>query len=118
MEDRLKQALEFANFRQTLNNQLQKLRIKSEGNLLFSEAGGKFTINRELICFLDYLIRNNYTEAILLDDNKSPILIENTSDFLKKITARYFEVTNDYLKDSKDIKKSRDPKSILDIKAE
>lgn len=118
MEERLQQALEFANFRQTLNNQLQKLKIRSEGMLLFAEAGGKFTINRELICFLDYLIRENYSDATLLDDNNSPIFIANIKDFLKKITARYFEVTNNYLQESREIKKQRHTKSILDIKEE
>jgi len=118
MEERLQQALEFANFRQTLNNQLQKLKIRSEGMLLFAEAGGKFTISRELICFLDYLIREGHTDATLLDDNNSPIFIADTSDFLKKITARYFEVTNDYLQESREIKKQRHTKTILGIKEE
>jgi len=116
MEDRLRQALEFANYKQTLNNQLQKLKIRVEGSLLFAEAGGKFTINQELICFIDYLVRTGLVEATILDDNKSPILIADTSAFLKKITTRYFEVTNDYLQESKLIKKSRDVKSILDLK--
>ncbi len=118
MEDRLKQALEFSNFRQTLNNQLQKLKIRSEGMLLYAEAGGKFTINRELICFLDYLVREGYTDATLLDDNNSPIFITDTKDFLRKITSRYFDVTNDYLQESREIKKQRHTKSILDIKEE
>lgn len=118
MEDRLQQALAFANYKQTLNNQLHKLKIRAEGQLMFAEAGGKFTINPELICFFDYLSRMNMKEATVLDDNKSPILISDTADFLKKITTRYFEVTNDYLQEAKVIKKSRDVKSILDIKAD
>lgn len=116
MEDRLQQALAFANYKQTLNNQLHKSKIKAEGQLMFAEAGGKFTINQELICFFDYLTRTGLKEATVLDDNKSPILISDTAEFLKKITARYFEVTNDYLQEAKLIKKSRDVKSILDIK--
>ena len=118
MEERLQQALEFANFRQTLNNQLQKLKIRSEGMLLYAESGGKFTINRELICFLDYLIREGHADATLLDDNNSPIFIVDIRDFLKKITTRYFEVTNDYLRESRELKKQRNTKSILDIKEE
>lgn len=117
MEDRLQQALTFANYKQTLNNQLHKLKIKAEGQLMFAEAGGKFTINQELICFFDYLSRSGLKEATVLDDNKSPVMIVNTADFLKKITTRYFEVTNDYLQEAKTIKKSRDVKSILDLKA-
>lgn len=118
MEDRLKQALEFANYKQTLNNQLQKLKIRAEGMLLYAEAGGKFAITQELICFLDYLIRSGYTEATLLDSNNSPIFIADTKDFLSKLTTRYFEVTNDYLQESRIIKKQRSTKSILDIKEE
>ncbi len=116
MEERLQQALEFANYKQTLNNQLHKLKIKTEGMLLFSEAGGKFTINQTLICFVDYLVRNNRDNATILDDNNSPIQIEDTQAFLKKITDRYFEVTNDYHRDTQAIKKMRNVKSILDIK--
>ncbi len=116
MDERLQRTIEFANYKQTLNNQLHKLRIQAEGTLMFAEAGGKFTIGQQLICFLDYLVRNGYTEVTLLDDNKSPIHIANTEEFLKKITTRYFEVTNDYFRESQMIKKARSVKSILDIK--
>ncbi len=116
MDNRLQKAVEFANYKQTLNNQLHKLRIKAEGTLMFAEAGGKFTINQQLICFLDYLVRNGYTEATLLDDNNTPVSIKDTALFLKKITTLYFEVTNDYFRESQIIKQSRSVKSILDIK--
>ena len=118
MEERLQQALEFANYKQTLNNQLHKLKIKTEGLLLLSEAGGKFTINQTLICFVDLLVRTDRNNATILDDNNSPIQIADTTLFLKKITDRYFEVTNDYLRESQSIKKMRNVKSILDIKEE
>jgi hypothetical protein len=118
MEERLQKALEFANYRQTLNNQLQKLKIRSEGMLILAKNGGNFTINRELIGFLDYLERIGMTEAILLDDNNTPISIPNVSDFLKEVTKRYFEVTTDYLKEYQEIRKSRNVKSILDLKDE
>ena len=116
MDERLEQALAFANYRQTLNNQLQKLKIRSEGMLLFAKNGGSFKINRELICFLDYLKNNGMTEATLLDDNNIPILITDIVEFLKEITCRYFEVTSDYLNEYQTIRKSRNVKSILDIK--
>lgn len=118
MEERLQKALEFANYRQTLNKQLQKLKIRAEGELIFAKNGGSFTINRELICFLDYLNRTGVVEAALLDDNNLPILIADVSGFLKDITARYFEVTTDYLKEYQEIRKSRSVKSILDLKDE
>ena len=116
MEERLQQALEFANYRQTLNNQLRTIKIKAEGQLMFSEAGGTFSIDQQLICFLDLLEREEQTTVTLLDDNKSPIQIADVAEFKKKIMTRYFEVTNDYFRETQLIKKSRTVKSILDIK--
>ena len=116
MEDRLQQALDFANYRQTLNNQLQKLAIKSEGSLIYSVAGGNFTIDQQFICFLDYLVRSGYSEATLLDNNKTPISITDTSAMLKSATDRYFEVTNDYFREHQKLRKLRNVKSVLDLK--
>jgi len=116
MEERLEKALEFANYRQTLNNQLHKVKIRAEGLLMFAKNGGNFIINQELICFLDYLVRNEISEANLLDSNNIPVQIPDVPAFLKEITTRYFEVTNDYLKEYRNIRKSRNVKTILDIK--
>jgi len=118
MEERLEQALAFANYRQTLNNQLQKLKIRAEGSLIFAKNGGNFTVNQELICFLDFLNRSNLKEATLLDDNGIPVSIEDVAQFLDEVTTRYFSVTNDYLNEYQSLRKSRNVKSILDIKDE
>jgi hypothetical protein len=116
MEKRLEAALEFANYRQTLNVQLQKAKVKAEGSLLIAKAGGTFTINQELICFLDYLIRTENSSATLLDNNNMPIHIEDLHSFLKDISSRYFEVTNDYFQEYQTIRKARNVKSIVDLK--
>lgn len=116
MDEKLQQALEFANYRQTLNNQLHKLKLKTESMFIIAEAAGKFTISQELICFVDYAIRSGHTEITLLDDNKSPVHITDTAAFLKKITDRYFEVTADYFSEAQIIKKSRSVKSVLSLK--
>ncbi len=115
MEERLKKALEFSSYRQTLNNQLHNAKVKAEGMLIYAESGGKFTINQQLICFVDYLDRSGYKDAVILDDNKSPIQIADIAEFLNKIRSKYFEVTNDYLREAMDIKKKRNSKSILEI---
>lgn len=116
MEDRLEQALSFANYRQTLNNQLQKMKIRAEGMLIFAKNGGSFTVTRELICFLDYLVTNEITDAALLDDNNIPVYIDDVPEFLKEITNRYFLVTSDYLKEFQDLRKSRNVRSIINLK--
>ena len=118
MEERLQKVLDFANYKQTLNNQLHKLKIKAEGMLMFSEAGGQFVVDPQLMCYVNYLIQIGQTETILLDKNKSPIQIKDTADFLRKISSRYFEVTNDYYREAQVVKKARNVKSILDLKDE
>jgi len=118
MEERLEKALEFANYRQTLNNQLHKIKIKVEGLLMFSKNGGNFAINQELICFLDYLNRAGTVSTNILDSNNVPVQIDDIGLFLKEVTQRYFEVTNDYLKEYQDIRKLRNVKSIIGVKDE
>lgn len=116
MNERLTKALEFANYRQTLNTQMQVLKIRAEGLLIYAEAGGKFTITQELMCFLDYLIRSGHTDATLIDDNQLPVFVADTQAFLKGITTRYFGVANDYLQATQAIRKSRTVSAILAIK--
>jgi predicted HTH transcriptional regulator len=116
MEERLQKALEFANYRQTLNNQLHKIKIRAEGLLIFAKNGGNFNVNQELICFLDYLVRTGITETSILDSDNIPVQIADVAEFLKEITRRYFEVTDDYLKEYQDIRKLRNVKSIVDLK--
>lgn len=116
MEERLEKALEFANYRQTLNNQIQKLKIRSEGMLTVAKNGGNFTIDRDLIAFLDFLNRSNIESSILVDNNDLPILIEDIPTFLNEVMKRYTEVTTDYYKEYQLLRKARNVKSILDLK--
>lgn len=116
MNERLEKALEFANYRQTLAIQLHKVKTRIEGLLIIAKNGGSFQINQELICFLDYLARTGVTQASILDRNNIPVQINNIQDFLREVTTRYFEVTNDYLQEYQKIRTARNVKSILDIK--
>lgn len=116
MDERLQKALEFANYRQTLNTRLHKIKIRSEGLLMFAKNGGNFVINHELICFLDYLARSGLADTVILDSNNIPIKITDTTEFLNEVTRRYFEVTNDYLNEYQLIRTKRNVTSIIDIK--
>ncbi len=48
MSERLTKALEFANYRLTLNNQLVSLRSKLKTKLNYRITGGTYTISRGL----------------------------------------------------------------------
>ena len=77
---------------------------------MYSKNGSNFTIDQTLITFLDYLVRNGIIDANILDKDNSPVHIEDVPLFLKDITRIYFEVTNDYLAEYRNVK------SIIDIK--
>jgi hypothetical protein len=116
--DRLQKALEFANYRQTLNNQIQKEKLKAEGRLSVSMNGGTFKVNQELICFLDFLVRNEHISATIFDANNNPISINDVPAFLKDVTTLYFEVSNDFLQEYQRIRTMRNIKSILEIEVD
>ena len=77
--------------------------------------GGKFNVNRELINFCNTLIQNNQSSSILLDDNNSPIEIENLQDFLDEILNIYSTNANAYLQKFNELKKTRTIEGILNL---
>jgi hypothetical protein len=114
MAAKLQTALEFSNYRQTLNNQKEVLKAKTESLLSYSINGGTFTIDRELITFVKTLIDDKHTDAVLLDIYMHPIAVD-LPNFYSEIMSRYFEVTNDYYVEYEKIKKARKVSSVLDL---
>lgn len=113
----LTKALEFANYRVTVNNQISILKSKTESLLSYSVNGGTFTINPALITFCKQLLDSNHTEVVLLDIYQNPIKI-NLEIFYDEIISRYFEVTNDYYVEYEKLRKSRKVHSVLDLNQE
>ena len=114
---RLTKALEFANYRVTLNNQQAALKAKTQSLLSYSINGGTFTINMELINFTKLLIAEGAENAVLLDIYQNPIRIE-LSPFYKEILSRYYEVTNDYYAEYEKLRKARKVHKVLDLNEE
>lgn len=115
MSNKLSKALEFANYRTALNLQHNNLKAKVETLLNYSINGGTFVISQELICFVELLIKKNYTSSVLLDVYKNPIQIEDLEEFLDEILSRYFEAVNEYHADYTKLKQSRKVHKIIDI---
>lgn len=114
---KLSKALEFANYRLTMNNQQAQLRAKTEGLLCYSINGGSFNIDRELITFCKMLMDSGTESAVLMDVYNNPILVE-IATFYEEILSRYFEVTNDYYIEYDKIRKSRKTHKVLDLNEE
>ena len=97
MDAQLKQALDFANYRQTFSIQKRTLKEKIEAKLTYGHNGGIFKIDRILIVFVQMLIDQGRTQGVpLLDANDNPIMIEDLSIFKDEIVDRYFTATLEY----------------------
>ena len=114
MSSKLTKALEFANYRKTLNVQHNNLKAKVQTLLNYSINGGTFQIDQVLISFVQTLLDQEHTKAVLLDIYNNPIEIELES-FLEEIISRYFEATNEYHADYEKLKKSRKVHKLIDL---
>lgn len=114
MSTRLTKALEFANYRVTLNNQQAQLKAKTQSLLSYSINGGSFTIDIPLITFCKQLLDEGHNEVVLLDIYKNPIKVE-VKTFYEEIQSRYFEVTNEYYVEFEKLRKARKVHKVLDL---
>lgn len=116
MDDRLQAALDFANYRQTFTIQHKTLKEKIQAKLTYGYNGGIFKINRELICFVRFLIdRGRISSVVLLDINENPIIIDDIEKFQDEIMDRYFSATNEYFEEYQQLKKSRSVEKLIDL---
>jgi hypothetical protein len=116
MDDQLKKALDFSNYRQTFSLQQKLLKEKNEANLTYGHNGGIFKINQSLITFVDCLCNSGRTAGVvLLDSNNNPILVENLIEFKEEILDRYFTSTLEYYEQFQKLKKSRSVEKLLDL---
>ncbi|MDA7807164.1 hypothetical protein N8955_00340 [bacterium] len=115
MTSKLTKALEFSNYRLTLNIQQNALRSKVQTLLSYSTNGGTFEISQMLISFVQTLITQGHSKAVLLDVYNNPVEIVGLDDFLDEILSRYFEATNEYHAEYSKIKKSRKVHKLVDL---
>lgn len=115
MDDRLQKGLDHANYRAALHQQRLNLQARLENALLVAHNGGVFTVDRSLISFVDTLIRHGDESAILLDDRKTPIFVENLKDFLDQIVQAYHEALNEYRAEFEKLSKARSVKAAVGL---
>jgi hypothetical protein len=114
MSTKLTKALEFANYRVTLNNQQDALKAKVEMMLTYSINGGTFTIDQTLLTFCKTMLDDGNDQMVILDVYNNPIMIE-LAEFYNEIISRYFEATNEYYIEYEKLKKARKTHKVLDI---
>lgn len=107
MDDRLEKALRTANYRTTLYQQKETLKIKLQNALTIAENGGIFKVNESLVSFVDILLRNGIESTVLLDSRTNPVEITDLQSFHRLLIETYREATSDYLLAFNKLKKAR-----------
>jgi hypothetical protein len=116
MQDQLKKALEFSNYRQTFSIQRKILKEKIAAKLTMGHNGGLFHVDRTLLTFLEMLLTKGRTSGVvLLDVNENPILVKDLTAFRDECFTRYFEATNEYFEQDQHLKKSRSVEKLLEL---
>lgn len=116
MDPVLENALDFSNYQHTLTIQRQTLREKMSAKLVYGYNGGMFTVNPQLLCFVQLLLDSGRSSGVvLLDDYQNPILVDDLELFKTHAFDKYFSVTLEYHQHYEKIKKNRSVEKLLDI---
>jgi hypothetical protein len=115
MDDKLKEALEFSNYRLTLNNQKQNLIQRMNTQLTIGYANAMFTAKLELINFVQHLVDKEIEQFVFVDDNNNPVLVTSLKDFHSKLFSAYAEALNEFYNDYEKIKKQRTTRGLVGL---
>jgi hypothetical protein len=115
MDDRLKRALEVANFNYTLYAEKKRLQAQLHRDLELAYNGGKFTIDRNFVVFLHLLNPDDDGSVTILDDNLNPIIVTDPEQFQKEVDNTYHRAVNRYRVEFESLKKKRSAKAIVDL---
>lgn len=96
MDDRLKRAIEFANYRVSLFNSKENIKLKVDTMLTYAVNGGIFKATVDLINFTKLVIDLGHDSVVLIDINGNPVEITDIPVFHAEILSKYFEATNYY----------------------
>lgn len=116
MDDRLKNALDFSNYRQTLAVQRKLIKEKMQAKLTYGHNGGIFKITQSLLSFVSMLCSEGRTQGVvLLDSNENPVIIDDLTTFKTEIFDRFFTASFEYQEEYEKIKKSRSVEKLIDL---
>lgn len=114
MDEIVKQAFDIANYSAVFASQKKILEEEFNQATIFFQNGGSFSITREFICFVKALTElSDSTSAVLIDDNNTPIEIQNIQQFLQDILSKYMFAINGYYTKYSAMRSARSIQSIV-----
>jgi len=115
MDERIEKAFAVANYMSTLAGQKRIILEEYHQQLIHYTNGATFKVTRELIVFVHTLINLGNIEAVILDDNNFPVLVDNLPEFLEEISNLYTEATKEYADKYNDIRVKRKISDIVEL---
>ena len=107
MDEKLSKALDFGNFSTTLDNQRRMLKEKFITDTLHFTNGGQFSIDKELVNYVNLLVQTGQDSTVITDDNDTPVQIDNVENFYSDISSKYFSALNEYHSEYSKLEKQR-----------
>ena len=114
MDDRLKKALDFSNFRMILLTRQENLKVLMNNKLMLNYGGGIFKVSPELMTHVNMMLLNETKELVLIDTNDTPILIEDLKDFVKKASDTYTKAVDQYYNSYQKLNEAREIRKVID----
>ncbi len=114
MDERLEKALTFSNYRATIENRRVTVTRRFETMRIVHKNNGLFFADETTIAFVNMLINDGHTDAILLDRNDNPIEIDDLPGFKEELMNVYFTAINEYSTQMKKLSKARSVKKAMD----
>ena len=110
MEDALTKALEFANFPATLNTQKKILKNKYNDNCALYQRRQIYSVRD----FVFVRLSHNVESTVIVDDNDTPIEIDNVQEFFDLVKNKYATASNIYLSEYKKLTSQRSIEGLVD----
>lgn len=114
MDERLEKALEFSNYRATIETQKKNLQMRVETLQTLHYNGGSFCADQTLIAFTKAQIDIGTESFVVVDLKNKPFQITEPADFLEKLVSAYNSAMNEYIVEEKRLTKMRNVKTIMD----
>lgn len=114
MDTRLEKALEFSNYRRTIETQRKTLKTRVDTMLNINYQNSIFKANAETINFAKTLVDLGNTEGIMMDAKGNPVEISDLNKFLETLVDTYNGAMNEYLAGYSKIQKARDIRKLMD----
>lgn len=118
MDQRLKEALEFSQFRTTLQVLKTNLKNKAENQMTVSFKGGLFRADQTLIGFVSGLKLQGINQYVILDQNEIPIQIEDIEEFFDILIGANKQAMNQWYAEYSQLRTSRNVVKLTGVDVE